>query len=310
MLVAGRRGYRPPMIRTRILAAGLVLGVPIVAGARLGDPEPAPAKADADAKADATVTDAAALEDDILGVIALPLAAADARDAGVEAEEVVTAIDAVDAAGASPSDATAVLTAEADATRKRGAKKGFGVWVRLQVADGKRGTELATLIAKKKAEYAEATDEQRAEIDAKLAALHDKAVEHRKRVHERRHELVAAGKKAKRIGEAELASLEKRLAKNDKRQARIEALIAKDPARKEELERVLTHQEKREAKLEKREDKVEERTEKLDDKLQKLEDKHEERKEKREEKREEIEAKRDEAKGDHGKHKGEGKGGK
>lgn len=304
------------MIRTRILAAGLVLGVPIVAGARLGDPEPAEAKAEAkaDAKADATVTDAIALEDDILGVIALPLAAADARDAGVEAEEVVTAIDAVDAAGASPSDATAVLTAEADATRKRGAKKGFGVWVRLQVADGKRGTELATLIAKKKAEYAEMTDEQRAEIDAKLAAMHDKAVEHRKRVHERRHELIVAGKKAKRIGEAELASLEKRLAKNDKRQARIEKLIAEDPARKEELERVLTHQEKREAKLEKREDKLEERTEKLDDKLEKIEDKHEERKEerkeKREEKREEIDAKRDEAKRDHGKHEGEGKGGK
>lgn len=296
------------MIRTRILAAGLVLGVPIVAGARLGDPEPVEAKAEA--SADATVTDAVALEDDILGIIALPLAAADAREAGVEAAEVATAIDAVDAAGASPSDATVVLAAEAEATRKRGAKKGFGVWVRLQVADGKHGTELAELIAKKKAEYAEMTDEQRAEVDAKLAALHDKAVEHRKHVRERRHELIAAGKKAKRIGEAELASLEKRLAKNDKRQARIEELIAKDPARKEELERVLAHHEKREAKMEAREDKVEERNEKIDDKLEKLDDKREEHREKRDEKREEIKEKRDEAKGDHGKHKGEGKGGK
>ncbi len=302
------------MTRTILLSLGLAVALPGVILARsayAGDEPTAKTTAAPAAKTAAPVaepaapevTDKAALDDDILAVIALPLAADDARDACFDATEVGAAIDAVDAAGGSPADASEVLTAEADATRKRGPKKGFGVWVRKQVADGKHGKELADLIKKKKAEYEEMTDEQKAEVDAKLAKLKDKWIEHRKKLHERRKELVAKGKKAVRHGEAELAVLEKKLAKNDKRQKRIEEAIAADPSRKDVLEKLLKKSEKREDKLEDREDKLEDKVDGAEDKLDKAED----RKEKREEKREEIKEKIEDAKAGHGKKKHEGK---
>jgi hypothetical protein len=302
------------MTRTILLSMGLAVAVPgviLARSAQAGD-EPTAAKTPAAKTAAAAtpaepaapeVTDKAALDDDILAVIALPLAADDARDAGVEAAEVEAAIDAVDAAGGSPADASEVLTAEADATRQRGPKKGFGVWVRIQVADGKHGKELAELIKKKKAEYKEMTEEQKAEVDAKLAKLKDKWIDHRKKLHERRKELIATGKKAVRRGEAELAVLEKKLGKTDKRQKRMEEAIAADPSRKDVLEKLLKKSEKREDRLEDREDKVEDKVDDAEDKLDKAED----RKEKREEKREEIREKIEDAKAAHGKKKHEGK---
>ncbi|MBX7083789.1 MAG: hypothetical protein K1X88_31555 [Nannocystaceae bacterium] len=316
------------MTTHRLLALGLLLALPAAIAARTaaaGDDPPAKtAKAadDATAANPPEVTDAAALQDDILGVIALPLAADDARDAGVDPVEVEAAITAVDAGGGSPADASDVLSAEAEATRTRGAKKGFGVWVASQVAAGKRGKELAALIHQKKAEYKAMTDEERAEVDAKLAALHDEWVDHRKQLHERRKALVAKGKAIVREGSKELAQLEKKLAKNDKRQKRIEDAIAADPSRKDELEKLLRKSERREERLEDRADKVEDRVDEAEDKLDRAEDRKEdrhdrkedalERRDDRKEDRKEHREDHDEKKADHGKghgKHGEGKGG-
>ncbi|HWB78152.1 MAG TPA: hypothetical protein VG755_24475 [Nannocystaceae bacterium] len=290
------------MTTRRILALGLLMALPCAIATRsalAGDDPPAAKTAKPEAEPAAPeVTDAAALDDDILAVISLPLAADDARDAGVDPVEVQAAIDAVDAAGGSPADASEVLGAEAEATRKRGAKPGFGWWVRAQVAAGKRGKELADLIKKKKAEYKEMSDEERAEVDAKLAKLKETWIEHRKQLHERRKELVAKGKKAKAKGQAELAKLEKLIAKNEKRKQRLDEAAASDPARKEKLEKILAKAEKREDKLEDKADKLEDKADKLEDKADKLEDKADKREDK---------ADKREDKADKGKGKSEGK---
>jgi len=268
------------MSRPILLYLGLVAALPAAFAARNAiagdDPPPALAKAKVTAEAP-VVTDDAALEDDILAVITLPLAADDAREAGVDPVEVEAAIDAVDAGGGSPADAAVVLTAEADATRKRGPKKGFGTWVRVQVASGKRGKELAKAIAAKKVAYDELSDEEKAEADAKLAALKTTWVEHRKKLQVRRRELIQAGKKAKRRGEAELAALEKKLAKNATRQKRVDDAIAADPKRKAEVEALMKAIGKGATKLDKAIDKAEDKLgkaiDKAEDKLDKAEDK-------------------------------------
>jgi hypothetical protein len=310
------------MTRTTLLCLGLAAALPAAFAARhafAGD-DPPPVKAKAKVTLEApVVTDDAALDDDILAVITLPLAADDARDAGVDPVEVEAAIDAVDAGGGSPADASVVLTAEADATRKRGAKKGFGTWVRVQVASGKRGKELAKAIAAKKATY-EITDVEKAEADAKLEALKKTWVEHRKQLHARRVELVKAGKKAKRRGEAELAALEKKLAKNATRQKRVDDAIASDPKRKAELEALLKALGKAEDKLDKAIDKAEDKLDKAIDKAEDKLDKAEDKLDKAEDKADKAEDKADKAKdkaakkdakdekadtkGGHGKHKG------
>lgn len=293
------------MTKRILLSLGLLAAVPTAFAG--DDPPPKSTKSTATATAadPAAVTDTEAAEDDILLVLGLPMAAADARDAGVDAAEVGAAIDATAAAGGSPGEVTRALVAEAAATRKRGPKKGFGAWVGLQLSEGKRGKELADLIAKKKAEYAEMSDAQKAEVDKQLAALHDAWVDKRKAIHARRKELVAAGKKMHRVGEAELKALEKAQSKNDKRQKRLDDAIAADPARKGELESLMKRVEKREDKLERREDKVEDRQAKIEDAADKAED--------RKDARDDRKDGRDDHEDDHGKGHGgkkhEGKGG-
>ncbi len=304
------------MTKTFLLTLGLAAALPgvMIAGTAIAGDDPPVAKttaAPADDPAPAApsapeVTDKAALADDILAIIALPLVADDAREAGVDAADIVLAIDAVDASGGSPADASAVIAAEADATRKRGPKKGFGLWVRTHVADGKRGEELAALIAKKKAEYTELSDADRVEIDAridaKLATMHDTWVEHRKQLNERRRELVAKGKKAVRKGQADLATLEQKIAKSDARKKRLAEAIATDPARKAAWEKMLKKVDKRVEKLEEIAERTEDRVEGAEDRLDAAED----RKEKRDEKRDEIRTKIQEKKAERD---AEGKGG-
>jgi hypothetical protein len=298
------------MLRSTLLCLGLAAAMPAALATRhaLAGDDPPPSKTKVAAKVTAespVVTDDAALDDDILAIITLPLAADDARDAGVDPAEVEAAIDAVDAGGGSPGDASAILTAEADATRKRGAKKGFGTWVRLQVASGKRGKELAKAIAAKKANYEDLDESEKAAADAKLAELKKTWVEHRKKLHERRVELVKTGKKVQRRGAAELAVLEKRLVKNAKRQKRVDDAIAADPKRKAELEAVLKA-------LGKVEDKLDKAIDKAEDKLDKAIDKAEDTLDKAEDKIDQAEDKLDKAEdhADHGKHKGKDKGDK
>jgi len=60
------------------------------------------------------VSEEEALEDDILLVIDLPIAADEARDAGLEQAEIVEALDAADTAAVSPATMTEVLDDEAE----------------------------------------------------------------------------------------------------------------------------------------------------------------------------------------------------
>src|SRR5690349_24593990 len=68
----------------------------------------------------AEVTDDDALELDVLAVTSLPLAADEARRAGIDPAEVADVIGAVMDVGASPAVATELLIAETQVAQKRG----------------------------------------------------------------------------------------------------------------------------------------------------------------------------------------------
>jgi len=262
-----------------IPALTLVLVAPGLASA--ADPPAASASASASVTASVTISDQDALNDDILAVIDLPLAAADAREAGVEEAELKAALDTTRDAGLPASEATEVVAVEAEQTRTRGAKKGFGQWVRLQVAAGLRGKKLAEKIKTRKEETKELDAKQIEDINAKLA----KHAEHNRgwRIKwlEKRKELIAGGKKPV-IGHKDRhdklsAKIDKREdkleAKQDETDARLREIEAKlstaSDAEKTRLEAEKVRLEKQAGRLEKRED----RLEKIEDRLDKLDDK-------------------------------------
>lgn len=284
------RRIRRPIV---LLSASLV--VALASASRASEPVATPA--------DDAVPEAEALRDDILDAIALPLVADEARDAGVDGKELETAIDAVDAGGGTAADAGAVIEAEGAQARKRGGKAGFGAWVRRQVADGKRGKELAELIAAKKATYAELDAAEKAELDAKLAALRERALAHRERVHERREALLAAGKQLERAHAERLGELERRLANNETRKARIAAALAADPSKKEQLAKILEALDRRGERLDARKQRVDDRGERIEDAQERIEDaqeRAEDRKERREDRKERREDRKDRREGKHG----------
>lgn len=304
----------------------LALAAPAVAGAQTAATAPPSAGAGATASASASlsikVTDQEALDDDILAVIDLPVAAAEARAAGVEEADLKEALETTRDVGLSAGEATEVVTEEVEATKKRGSyKKGFGQWVKMQVAAGLRGKKLAAKIKERKAELKELTPEEQDKIKAKLGELGDKYQAHRLKVIERRQELIAKGKKKVLVAQdrhekrkAWLAEAQVGLAaKGDVFEKRLKALDEKIAAasgeekasleaERKRLEQQLGKLDKAEDKLEKREDKLEKHDARLDAKLDKMADKAEKREEKREEK---LEAKHDKTRGEA---KGEGHG--
>ncbi len=262
-----------------IPALSLVLIAPGLASA--ADPPVASATASASVTASVKISDQDALNDDILAVIDLPLAAADAREAGVEETELKAALDTTREAGLPASEATEVVAVEAEQTRTRGAKKGFGQWVRLQIAAGLRGKKLADKIKARKDEGKELDAKQVEDLNAKLAKQAANNRAWRLKWLEKRKELIAGGKKPV-IGHKERH--DKLAAKIDKREDKLDARQSENDARLKEIEAKLatatdaekTRLEAEKARLEKREDKLEKREDrlgKLEDRLEKHEDK-------------------------------------
>jgi len=145
--------------------------------------------------ANVKVSDQDALGDDILAVINLPIAAADAREAGVEETELKAALEVTRETGLSAGDASEVVAEEAEQTRTRGAKKGFGQWVKMQVAAGLRGKALAAKIKARKADTAELDEKKTAELTEKLEKQRELNRAWRAKAQEKRTELIAKGKK-------------------------------------------------------------------------------------------------------------------
>jgi len=262
-----------------IPALTLVLLAPGLASA--ADPPGASASASASVTATVKISDQDALNDDILAVIDLPLAAADAREAGVEETELKAALDTTREAGLPASEATEVVAVEAEQTRTRGAKKGFGQWVRQQIAAGLRGKKLADKIKVRKEETKELDAKQVEDLNAKLAKQAESNRAWRQKWIEKRKELIAGGKKPV-IGHKDRhdklsAKIDRREDKLDARQAETDArlkeieakLATATDAEKTRLEAEKARLEKQQGKLEKRED----RLEKLEDRLTKADDK-------------------------------------
>jgi DNA repair exonuclease SbcCD ATPase subunit len=279
-----------------LFALPLTLAIPALAS----PPEDPPAEGDAPAEgATVEISEEEALADDILLIIDLPIAADEARDAGLEEAEIDEAIDAAETAAISPGTMTEVLADEAESIRATGKRKAFGQWVKMQIAEGVRGKELAAKIKERKDELAALTDEQKAEIQAKLEARGKENREQRKQMHAKRKELKDAGKLVVLVGE-------------DRHVVMIAAAAERHAAAK--AERKAAKLDKREDKLDKREDKLDaledkhdghegDKADKLDDKLDKIEDKQdklEDRKDKIEERKDKLEDKKADHKGHNG----------
>src|SRR5690606_7938246 len=173
----------------------------------------ASATASASVSATFKISDAEALSDDILAVIDLPLAAAEAREVGVEETELQAALDVTRTVELSAGEASEVITEEAEATTKRGSpNKGFGQWVRMQVAAGLRGQALAAKIRDRKAELKELSPEEDEKIKIKLGELSEKYKARQAKLLERRQELVGKGKAKVLVAKERHEKHEQRLA--------------------------------------------------------------------------------------------------
>ena len=319
----------------------LALGLPLPAHARDDKtpslPEAGAVKAaivtSASASAAIAISDKDALSDDILAVIDLPLAAADAREAGVAEAELSEALTITRDGGLSAGDASEVLAEEADATRKRGVKKGFGRWVRMQVAAGLRGKKLADKIRERKQDIAELDPTRLEELRLKLEQQRDLNKQWRQGAQRRRGELLAKGKARVLLHKERHEKLSARIdaaqtgidGAQDDIAARLRAIderiaAAADAdkpalaAEKARLEKALGKLDKAEDRLDKREDDLDKREDRREDRADKREDKREDRADKREDhadKREDRADKReDHADAKHGdKHKPPTKGG-
>jgi hypothetical protein len=274
-----------------ITALTFALGAPALAHARddrtppLADTDTGKAAASASvtATADAKIkiSDQEALDDDILAVINLPIAAADAREAGVEEVEIKEALDTTRDVGLSAGDASEIVAEEADQTRTRGVKKGFGRWVRMQVAAGLRGKKLAAKIKERKKDTAELDEKAETDLRAKLEKQRELNTQWRAKAREKQAELLAKGKARvlthKERNEKLSAKLDAAQAKNaengDALTGRLKALDAKIAAADDADKPMLEAEKKRLEAAAKKNDKVGDKLEKAEDKLDKKEDK-------------------------------------
>jgi DNA repair exonuclease SbcCD ATPase subunit len=288
----------------RVIIKTLLLALPlaIVLPASAAPPEDvAPAEG-------AEPTEAEALEDDILLVIDLPLAADEARDAGVEEAEITEALDAAQAAEVSAGDMAEVLVEEANETRAKGKRAAFGQWVKLQIAEGVTGRELAAKIKERKAELKTMTDEEKAEVDAKIKALGEKRKAHKQKVHELRKKLKDEGKEPTFAGKDRHDALVKAAGE---RHAKAKADWAKHKGHKKGLDgdKLEDKLDKAEDKLDKAEDKIDEaedkrdaaedsgKADKAEDKLDKKEDKLDKKEDKLDKKEDKLDKKDDKHEG-------------
>lgn len=84
--------------------------------------------------------------DQVLASTRLPVAAADARDAGVPSPLVQKVLDAMHRGGLPPEDGVLVLQEETRVVREGGPTENFGAFVQSQLDAGLRGQELAAAI--------------------------------------------------------------------------------------------------------------------------------------------------------------------
>lgn len=240
----------PSSLATHLLLLGLALELPLVAGATLafaGEAPPGPAASEAPQAGDAAapkvdlrrVADQDAARLDLEAIVNLPLAAADARDAGMGADDVADAIAAVVETGASPAVATDLLLAETAAVRSRGARSNFPAFVRAGMAEGKPTPEMLATIESREATYVAATAEQRTALDAKIQALHDKTVAARRADWSKLRGLAKGGERLERAIATELGELRKRVLASVARQSRLAEAEANDPGKKAALARAL-----------------------------------------------------------------------
>lgn len=158
---------------------------------------PAVATADLEIKAEV------ALEVNVLFAVNLPLVAHEARASGIAEQEVAVALSSAREGGVSAAEATEIVAAEVEETKKEGKPKdNFGQWVRQQVAQGVKGRELAQAIRERKAELAQSSDTD-VEIKAKLAKQRDERRAYRAKVREKRKELLESGQKCAVRGTAD-----------------------------------------------------------------------------------------------------------
>lgn len=170
------------------------------------------------------ISDEEVLDDDILMVIDLPIAADEARDAGLEEEELDEALGAAQVAAVSPAVLAEALDDEAEHVRTKGKRKAFGLWVKIQIGKGAHGKALAKSIHARKGELAEMSDEEKAALEAKIKAHGVKHRKARKKAHKKRKELRDAGKEVKFAGKDRHAKM---VAKSAKRHAIAKAKFKK-----------------------------------------------------------------------------------
>jgi len=148
-------------------------------------------------------------------------------------------VDTAADAGLSAGDTAEIVTAETEHTKANGKRKGLGWFVKLQIAEGVRGKELAAKLREHKAEIAELTPEQKAKYDEKVAKLREENKALKLALVEKRKELRAKGTEiklvAKEIHDARKAELKGRKteleqARRERHQAKKEHQDARDEA--------------------------------------------------------------------------------
>jgi hypothetical protein len=163
-----------------------------------------PAIATADHHNTMEITVEAALDVDILLAIDLPLVAHEARESGIDEQEIDVALTSAMSGGLSAGAATEIVAVEVEETRKRGAPQdNFGQWVRRQVAAGVTGQELAQSIRERKAELDELSEQEEEELDGKLEEVRERHKTYRAALREKREELRADGKAVALRGKSE-----------------------------------------------------------------------------------------------------------
>lgn len=253
------------------LAIGLAMALPALASAT----EPATAKVDVTVE----VSEQEALEDDILLAIDLPILVADARDAGIDEEELEQVVSVAAEAGLSPAVTAELVTAETETTKEKGKRRGLSIFVHRQLAKGVPPGEIAKKVRDREEALEEMTPEERAALEARIEELRDLNKRRKKALQAKRKELRAAGKELQLIAReahaarkaallerrAELEQLHRdhREARRDHREAREDALEARDDrlearddrhearedmkAARDDLEAAQTPEERREA---------------------------------------------------------------
>ena len=222
-------------IRTTLaLALGMAVALPALSSVAAPVVE-----ATAKLTANIEITEEEAKQDDILLVIDLPIVIAEAKDAGVDEAELTAVVTTAAETDLPAGDTAEVVAAETEHTKASGKRKGLGAFVKLQLAEGVRGKELAAKIREHKAEIADLTPEQKAKYDEKLASLREANKAHKLALAEKRKELRGKGTEitlvAKELHDARKADLKARKeeleqARRERHQAKKERHDARDEA--------------------------------------------------------------------------------